>query len=126
MKKGRHLLLLLRALHILITFRLFVFYVAQTWISCEERIGGNIWEVDPTGQKEPKQITMGDEYPGKFESFAFDIRDATVRFYDTQMRYSTEHLRRLIVTQTSLCIFCCCFKYRHQSFLLRKMIETVS
>jgi Bacterial protein of unknown function (DUF839) len=39
------------------------------WISCEERDGGQIWQVDPTGVKPPGVITLGMD-GGKFESYA--------------------------------------------------------
>lgn len=41
------------------------------WISCEEHGSGVNWQVDPTGQREPKIITLGsDDGGGAFESFA--------------------------------------------------------
>lgn len=44
------------------------------WISCEETTSGRAWQVDPTGVREPRVITLGSD-GGVFESFAYDDRD---------------------------------------------------
>ena len=46
----------------------------ETWISCEEHDQGVIWQVDPTGVKTARPITLGSTDRGKFESFAYDDR----------------------------------------------------
>ena len=54
-----------------------------TWISCEETRGrdGHIYEVDPFGRREGRRTSLG----GRFESFAYDVRDRNVpRFYVTE------------------------------------------
>jgi secreted PhoX family phosphatase len=45
----------------------------ESWISCEEFTHGVNWEVDPTGERDPRPITLGRD-GGLFESFAYDIR----------------------------------------------------
>ena len=48
-----------------------------TWVSCEEiEFDGLIFQVDPTGEREAQVLTMG--LPGgRWESFAYDVRDKT-------------------------------------------------
>lgn len=43
-----------------------------SFISCEETSGGNAYQVDPTGERESRIITLGSD-GGRFESFAYDI-----------------------------------------------------
>jgi hypothetical protein len=50
-----------------------------TWVSCEEYDRGECWQVDPTGNRGAQKITMTAGRPGKFESFAYDIRDENQR-----------------------------------------------
>jgi len=45
----------------------------NAWISGEEYSRGRIWQVDPTGHREPRRITMGEKHFGMFESFAYYI-----------------------------------------------------
>jgi hypothetical protein len=45
----------------------------ESYISCEEHQKGLIWQVDPTGKRPARQITLGSE-GGLFESFAYDAR----------------------------------------------------
>lgn len=57
----------------------------NTWVSCEEwgRDGdshGNIYQVDPTGKRPPEKLTLGRE-GGKWESFAYDIRDLQTPYF---------------------------------------------
>ena len=59
------------------TFSIFLL-PRQGWISCEEYGRGNIWQVDPTGERVPVKITMGNKNPGPFEAFAFDDRNKEV------------------------------------------------
>jgi Bacterial protein of unknown function (DUF839) len=57
----------------------------NTWVSCEE-LGneGRIYQVDPTGAKEPEMLTMGQE-GGYWESFAHDVRNPDKpRFFVTE------------------------------------------
>lgn len=44
-----------------------------TWISCEEHPKGVLWQVDPTGERDPRPVTLGSD-GGQFESFAYDER----------------------------------------------------
>lgn len=46
----------------------------NTWVSCEEYKDGQIYQVDPSGEREPQVMTMGSN-GGQWESFAFDIRN---------------------------------------------------
>ena len=47
----------------------------NTWISCEEyKQGGRIWQVDPTGARKARNITIGRGDPANYESFAYDRR----------------------------------------------------
>jgi hypothetical protein len=57
----------------------------NTWVSCEEvEFTGLIYQVDPTGEREPQVITLGSD-GGRWEAFAYDIRDRTTpRFFATE------------------------------------------
>ena len=58
-----------------------------TWISCEENKSrdGQIHEVDPFGNTLARQTVLGGESGGQYESFAFDVRDASQpRFFYTE------------------------------------------
>ena len=57
----------------------------DTWVSCEElEFTGQIYQVDPTGQREPEVMTLGSD-GGRWESFAYDIRDLqNPRFFATE------------------------------------------
>jgi hypothetical protein len=69
----------------------------QTWVSCEEVDKGEIWQVDPTREREPEKTVVGEKAPGFFESFAYDVRDQrTPRFFVSKDRSNGE-LRRLYV-----------------------------
>jgi hypothetical protein len=47
----------------------------NTWVSCEElEFDGQIYQVDPTGEREAQLLTLGNE-GGRWEAFAFDVRD---------------------------------------------------
>lgn len=58
-----------------------------TWVSCEEiEAVGQIYQVDPTGRRNPEVITLGSD-GGRWESFAYDVRDRnTPRFFATEDR----------------------------------------
>jgi Bacterial protein of unknown function (DUF839) len=71
-----------------------------TWISGEEFKDRHIWQVDPLGVIPPQRITMGEEYPGLFESFACDVRDKEMpRFWMTK-DHDDGALRRWTPTET--------------------------
>jgi uncharacterized protein len=53
----------------------------NTWVSCEEVSGGQCWQVDPTGTRDPQITVMGGVSGGSFEAFAFDARDPTATSY---------------------------------------------
>ena len=56
-----------------------------TWISSEEYPRGELYQVDPTGQRPGEKIYMGSVNPGMFESFAYDARDKShPRFFETK------------------------------------------
>jgi hypothetical protein len=44
------------------------------WASCEEKGGGQVWHVDPLGERTAEIMTIG-KSGGAFESFAYDIRN---------------------------------------------------
>jgi hypothetical protein len=47
----------------------------NTWVSCEEiEFTGQIYQVDPTGQRAPELMTLGSA-GGRWESFSYDVRD---------------------------------------------------
>ncbi|EEC49612.1 predicted protein [Phaeodactylum tricornutum CCAP 1055/1] len=46
----------------------------NAWVSCEEHPSGLNWQVDPTGVREARPITLGMD-GGLFETFAYDVRD---------------------------------------------------
>lgn len=57
----------------------------NTWVSCEEvEFMGLIYQVDPTGSREAQLMTLGSS-GGRWESFAYDIRDKeNPRFFATE------------------------------------------
>jgi hypothetical protein len=59
----------------------------NTWISCEEAEGvGRIFQVDPFGVRQAQETTMGGPR-GRFEAFAYDVREpAQPRFFATEDR----------------------------------------
>jgi Malectin domain/Bacterial protein of unknown function (DUF839) len=65
------------------------------WISGEEREQGQIWQVDPTGERRAQAIVMSHPNAGLFESFAYDVRQSNQpRFFMSKDDVSGE-LRRL-------------------------------
>jgi hypothetical protein len=46
-----------------------------TWLSCEVVPGGQCWQVDPLGEREPELTILGGPEGGFLESVAFDDRD---------------------------------------------------
>jgi uncharacterized protein len=60
----------------------------NTWVSCEEVPGGQCWQVDPTGTREPQVTVMGGSTGGSFEAFAYDVRNRTSTSY-----YVTEDIK---------------------------------
>jgi len=66
----------------------------NTWISCEEwGIRGQVHQVDPTGKRNAEKTVLGGS-GGRFESFAFDVRNPQVpRFFVTE-DYARGTLRR--------------------------------
>lgn len=59
------------------------------WISCEEdfaSLDGKAWQVDPTGQRQPRPITLGSD-GGAWESFTADLRNPSRPYF-----YLTEDL----------------------------------
>jgi len=57
----------------------------NTWVSCEEvEFTGQIYQVDPTGERDPERMTLGSA-GGRWESFAYDVRDKNKpRFFNTE------------------------------------------
>lgn len=53
----------------------------NSWISCEEYDDGQIWEVDPLGERAAKPIAMSLDDRGFYESFAYDEAG---RYYVTE------------------------------------------
>lgn len=47
----------------------------NTWVSCEEVAGGQCWQVDPKGKREPAKTKLVEAHGGNFESMAYDGRD---------------------------------------------------
>lgn len=45
-----------------------------TWVTCEEIPNGNLYQVDPMDRVRPQRLTLGQD-GGRFESFAYDVRD---------------------------------------------------
>jgi Bacterial protein of unknown function (DUF839) len=65
----------------------------NTWLSCEEVAGGEIWEVDPFTGKSRKTV-MGTPYPALYESAAYDNRNPNYpTFYATIDRIDGPLLR---------------------------------
>jgi hypothetical protein len=76
------------------TLPLFLLYY-KTWVSCEENAIGQIWQVDPTGNRKSQKTSIGLISPGLFESFAYDVRNKTYpRFFVTKDHENGE-IRRL-------------------------------
>lgn len=57
----------------------------NTWVSCEEiEFTGQIYQVDPTGQRPAQPMTLGSA-GGRWESFAYDVRNKNKpRFFATE------------------------------------------
>ena len=57
----------------------------NTFVSCEEiEFHGEIYQVDPFGERQAQKMTMGSE-KGRWESFAYDIRDENnPKFFATE------------------------------------------
>lgn len=57
----------------------------NTWVSCEEvEFHGLIYQVDPTGQRDAEVMTLGSN-GGRWESFAYDIRNPNIpRYFATE------------------------------------------
>lgn len=57
----------------------------NTWVTCEEvEFNGQVYQVDPTGAKEPQLMTLGQE-GGRWEAFAYDVRNKDKpRFFVTE------------------------------------------
>ena len=57
----------------------------NTWVSCEEiEFTGQMYQVDPTGQRAPELMTLGSA-GGRWESFSYDIRDKNKpHFFSTE------------------------------------------
>jgi hypothetical protein len=57
----------------------------NTWVSCEEiEFTGQMYQVDPTGQRSPEVMTLGSA-GGRWESFSYDIRDKNKpHFFSTE------------------------------------------
>jgi len=54
-----------------------------TWVSCEERDGGRVFQVDPMGIRPPQVVSAIDD--GWYEAFAYDIRNQSQpRFFVTE------------------------------------------
>lgn len=77
---------------------------AKTYVLCplsttifqptEENGDGDIYEVDPSGQRLPKKTVLGQSFGGNYESFSYDDRDPTKpRFFYTEDK-SNGALRR--------------------------------
>jgi hypothetical protein len=65
-----------------------------TWASCEEvEFDGQIYQVDPTGERKPEIMTLGME-GGRWESFAFDIRDRSRPLFFATEDHSKGTVRR--------------------------------
>ncbi|KAL3936987.1 MAG: hypothetical protein SGBAC_007802 [Bacillariaceae sp.] len=56
----------------------------HTWVTCEEDDNGRIYQIDPLGIRPPEEMTIG-MGRGKWESFAYDIRDQSKpRYFATE------------------------------------------
>ena len=55
-----------------------------SYISCEEVSNGVIWQVDPRGERSGRQITLGSDEGGLFESFAYDPRPSPRHYFVTE------------------------------------------
>eukprot|EP00980_Cylindrotheca_fusiformis_P022722 scaffold9646_cov133-Cylindrotheca_fusiformis.AAC.5 len=57
----------------------------NTWVSCEEKDRGSVFQVDPFDRRPPQETELGKVRKGAYESFAFDIRNEDVpRFFVTE------------------------------------------
>jgi Bacterial protein of unknown function (DUF839) len=74
----------------------------NTWVSCEEYDNGRCWQVDPTGQRAAATISMTDTGRGKFEAFAFDVRNANEPHFFVTKDDEWGELRRFTPDATSL------------------------
>jgi hypothetical protein len=55
----------------------------DSWVTCEEIVGGKVWQIDPEGKVKGKRRTaLGT--PGRYESFAYDTSTSVPTFYVTR------------------------------------------
>lgn len=69
----------------------------NAWISGEEYHSGRVWQVDPTGKRHPAVLTLSQDSPGMYESFAHDSRNRTLPRYFMTKDDAYGELTRLYV-----------------------------
>lgn len=66
----------------------------NTWVSCEENgRDGQLYQVSPFGERDADILTLGND-GGRFESFAFDVRNESEPYYFVTEDHSKGALRR--------------------------------
>ncbi|CAJ1930763.1 unnamed protein product [Cylindrotheca closterium] len=66
----------------------------DTWVTCEEvDAEGQLYQVDPTGKRSPQVLTLGKD-GGRFESFAFDVRNRMIPHFFVTEDHEQGCLRR--------------------------------
>jgi hypothetical protein len=65
----------------------------NTWMSCEETDSGLIYQVDPTGARDPQVATLGNT-GGRWESFSYDIRNRQQPYFFATEDYRKGTVRR--------------------------------
>lgn len=66
----------------------------NTWVSCEEiEFDGQIYQVDPTGKRDSQVMTLGSD-GGRWEAFAYDVRDANNPHFFVTEDHNKGTLRR--------------------------------
>jgi hypothetical protein len=72
----------------------------QTWISCEEVVGGQCWQVDPNpdspNHNSPKETRLGGPNGGAYESVAVDNRNPNKPVFFVTEDTSNGELRRFV------------------------------
>jgi hypothetical protein len=74
----------------------------NTWVSCEEvEFTGQAWQVDPFGERPPQKTTIGnDDNGGRWEAFAFDVRNKDQPRFFLSEDHNKGTTRRFTPSQT--------------------------
>ena len=66
----------------------------KTWVTCEETAGGQCWQVDPLGIRDPEPTSIAEPKGGNFEAFTYDARNESRPCYFITEDHERGALRR--------------------------------